>query len=127
MPGPQPGLLAGRGHHLLPRKAAAPKAPEPSRALGNAPQDRCFAALHQLLGGDGGGRGPPKPAPREPRPGQSGCRVGGTVGSDPPASSLAGLYHKEDLSNTVYYCSFINLHEAAGLTRAVKAMAVSGA
>lgn len=44
-----------------------------------------------------------------------------------PPSSLAGLYHEEDLSNTVYYCSFINLHEAAKLRRVVKAAAVSGA
>lgn len=63
MPGPQPRLLAGRGRHLLPGKAAAPEAPEPSRALGDAPQDQCFAAPHQLLGGDRGGRGPPKTCP----------------------------------------------------------------
>lgn len=45
----------------------------------------------------------------------------------PPTRSVAGVYQQEDLSNTVYYCSFINLHEAAELTRAVKAVTVSRA
>lgn len=58
-----------------------------------------------------------------------GVRQGGPPRSPPrpPTRSVAGVYQQEDLSNTVYYCSFINLHEAAELTRAVKAVTVSRA
>lgn len=61
-----------------------------------------------------------------PEPRRGGRPAGWSV-PIPPARSVAGVYHKENLSNTVYYCSFINLHEAARLTRAVKAVTVSGA